>query len=224
MWNARLDEAQAEIKIARRNISNLRYADDTTIMAESKELKCLLMKMKEESKKLAKMKMMASGPITSWQTDREIMETVQFSCSVVSDSLWAHGLKHPRPPCPLPTPRVYPKWCPLIWWCHPTISSSVVPFSLHLQSFLAPGTFQMSQFFASHGQSIGLSASASVLPMHIQNSFPLVLTGGSPCSPRNSQESSPTPRFKSINYSVLSFLHSPTLTSIHNYWKSHTLG
>ena len=100
----------------------------------------------------------------------------QFSCSVMSDSLWPHGLQHARTPCPLST-RVYLNSCPLSQWCHPIISSSVVPFSSCLQSFLASGSFQMSQFFPSGGQSIGVSASSSVLPMNIQNWFPLGLTG-----------------------------------------------
>ena len=80
----------------------------------------------------------------------------QFSRSVVSDSLWPHGLQHASPPCPSPTPRVYSNSCPLSQWCHPTISSSVVPFSTFCQSFPASGSFQMSQFFASDGQSIGV--------------------------------------------------------------------
>ena len=91
-----------------------------------------------------------------------------FSCSVVSDSLWSHGLQHARPPCSSPTPGVYPNPCPLSQWCHPTISSSVVPFSSCPQSFPASGSFPMSQLFTSGGQSIGASASASVLPMNIQ--------------------------------------------------------
>ena len=80
----------------------------------------------------------------------------QFSCSVVSNSSWPHGVQHARPPCPSPTPRVYSNSCPLNWWCHPTISSSVVPFSSCLQSFPASGSFQMNQFFASGGLSIGI--------------------------------------------------------------------
>ena len=84
-----------------------------------------------------------------------------------------HGLQHTRLPCPSPTPRVYSNSCPLSWWCHPTISSAVVHFSSCLQSLPASGTFQMSQYFASGGQSIGVSASASVLPMNIQDWFPL---------------------------------------------------
>ena len=99
--------------------------------------------------------------------------SVQFSCSTVSNSLWPHGLQHDRIPCPSPTPGVYSNSCPLSQWCHPTISSSVVPFSSCPQSFPASGSFQMSQFFTSGGQSVGVSASASVLPMNIQDWFPL---------------------------------------------------
>ena len=100
----------------------------------------------------------------------------QFSRSVVSDSLWPQVLQHTRLPCPSPTPRAFSNSCPLIGWCHPTISSSVIPFSSCLQSFPASGSFSMSQFFASGGQSIGVSASTSVLPMNIQDWFPLGLT------------------------------------------------
>ena len=103
--------------------------------------------------------------------------SVQFSCSVVSNSLWPHGLQHARPPCPSPTPRVYSNSCPLSLWCHPAISSSVVPFSSYLQSFPASESFPMSQFFASGGPSIRVSVSASVLPMNIQDWFPLGWTG-----------------------------------------------
>ena len=105
------------------------------------------------------------------------ISSVQFSCSVMSDSLRPHGLQHARPPCPSPTPRVYSNSCPLSQWCHPTISSSVIPFSSHLQSCPASGSFPMSQFFASGGQSIGVSASTSVLPMNIQDWCPLGWTG-----------------------------------------------
>ena len=103
--------------------------------------------------------------------------SVQFSHSVVSNCLWPHGLQHTRPPCPSPTPRVYSNSRPLSRWCHPTISSSVIPFSSHLQSCSASGSFPMSQFFTSGGQSIGVSASASVLPMNIQDWFLLGWTG-----------------------------------------------
>ena len=95
----------------------------------------------------------------------------------MSDSLWPHGLQHTRPPCPSPTPGVYSNSCPLSWLCHLTISSPVTCLSSHLQSFPASGSFQMSQFFASGGQRIGTSASASVLPMNIQDCFHLGRTG-----------------------------------------------
>ena len=109
-----------------------------------------------------------------------IFSSVNFSCSVVSDycdPFGPHGPQHARPPCPSPTPRVYLNSCPLSQWCHLTISSSVVPLSSHLQYFLASGSFPMSQLFTSGGRSIGVSASASVLPMNIQDWFPLGWTG-----------------------------------------------
>jgi len=105
---------------------------------------------------------------------------------------------------------------------HPAILSSVFPFSSCLQSLATSGSFQMSQLFASGGQNTGISALTSVLPMNTQDRFPLGLVG-SPCSPRDSQESSPTPQFKNINSLVLSPLYSPTLTSIHDHWKNHSL-
>ena len=100
-----------------------------------------------------------------------------FSQSVMSNSLRPYGLQHARFPCPSPAPGACSNSCPLNQWCHPTFLSSVVPFSSCPQSFLASGSFQMSQFFASGGQSIGASASVSVLPMNIQDWFPLGLTG-----------------------------------------------
>ena len=103
--------------------------------------------------------------------------SVQFSSSVVFDSLQPHGRQHARPPCPSATPGAYLNSCPLSRWCHPTISSCVVPFSSRLQSFPASRSFPRSQFLASGGQSIGVSASASVLPMNIQDWFPCGLTG-----------------------------------------------
>ena len=105
-----------------------------------------------------------------------VLLCIQFG-SVVSDSLRPHGPQHTRPPCPSPTPRAYSNSCPLSRWCHPTISSSVVSFSSCLQSFSVSGSFPMSQFFTSGGQSIGISASASVLPRNIQDWFPLGLPG-----------------------------------------------
>ena len=101
---------------------------------------------------------------------------VVVQCLVMSSSSWPHGLQHARLPCPSPSPGVCSNSCPLSRWCRPTISSSVIPFSSYLQSFPASGAFQMSQLFTSGGQSIGVSASASVLPMNIQDCFPLELT------------------------------------------------
>ena len=103
--------------------------------------------------------------------------SVQFSCSVISDSLRPHGLQHARLPCPSPTTGACSNSCPSSWCCHPTIPSSVIPFSSCLQSFPASGPFSMSQFFESGGQNIGVSASTSVLLMNIQDWFPLGLTG-----------------------------------------------
>ena len=100
--------------------------------------------------------------------------SVHFSLSVMSNSLWSHGLQHARLPCPSPTPRACSNSCPLSLWCHPTISPSVIPFSSCLQSFPASGSFPMSQFFTLGGHSIGVSASTSVLPMNIQDWFLLV--------------------------------------------------
>ena len=126
--------------------------------------------MKEEREKaglkfnIQKTKIMAFSPITSWQ-----ISSVQFSHSVVSDSLRPHELQLARPPCPSPTPRVHSNSRPSSQWCHPIISSSVVPFSACPQSFPASGSFHMSRLFASGGQSIGVSASTSVLPMNTQD-------------------------------------------------------
>ena len=144
--------------------------------------------------------------------------SVHYSCSVLSDCLWPNGLQHARPPYPSPTPGVYSNSCPLSRWCHSTISSSLTPFSSHLQSFSASGSFLMSQFFASGGQSIGVSASASVLPMNIQDWFPLGWTGWISLLSKGSQESSPTPHFENISFSILSLLYGLTHTSIHD-WK-----
>ena len=103
--------------------------------------------------------------------------SVQFSCSVMCDSLWPHELHHARTPCPSPAPGACSNSCPSSWWYHPTISCSVVPFSSRLQPFSASGSFPVSQFFTSGGQNIGVSASAPVLPMNIQDWFPLKWTG-----------------------------------------------
>ena len=153
---------------------------------------------------------------------RPLFESVWFSSSVVSDSLRPHGLQHTRLPCPSPTLKAFSNLCPLSRWCHPTISSPVVPFSCP-QSFPASGSFPVSQVFAWDWQSIGVSALASVLPKNIQDWFPLEWIGWISLHPKNSQESFPTPQFKSINSFMLSFLHSPTFTSIHDQSKNHSL-
>ena len=147
--------------------------------------------------------------------------TVQFSLSVLSDSLRLHGLQHARLPCPSPIHRASSNSCPLSWWCHPTISSSVVPFSSCLQSFPVSGSFLMSQLFASGSQSIRASASASVLPMNIQDWFPLGLTSFILQSKRLSSI------FSQKLSSKASILHHSAffmvqLTSIHDYWKNHS--
>ena len=139
--------------------------------------------------------------------------SVQFSCEAMSDSLWSHGLQHTRPPCSSPTLRVYSNSCPLSQWCHPTISSSVFPFSSHLQSFPASGSFPMSQLFTSGGQSIGVSASASVLPMNLQDWFPLGWTDWISLHFKDPQESSPTPQFKNINTFFMVQLSHPYMTT-----------
>ena len=130
---------------------------------------------------MVKMILLSFSSVISWNNNFIICKcntfsSVQFSCSVVSCSLRPHGLQHTRPFCPSPTPGVYSNSGPLSQWCHPTISSSVITFSSCLQSFPASGSFQKSHFFLSGGQSIGVSASVSVLPMNIQDQFPLGLT------------------------------------------------
>ena len=149
-------------------------------------------------------------------------ESVQFSHSGMSDSLRPHGLQHARPSCPLSTPGACSNSCPLSPWCHPTISSLVVPFSSCLQSFPASGSFPKSQIFTSGGQSIGASASASVLPMNIQNWFPLGWTGWISLLSKGLSRVFSNTTVKSINSLALSFLYGPTLTSIHDYWKNHS--
>ena len=147
--------------------------------------------------------------------------SVQFSHSVVSDSLQPCEPQHARSPCP--SPGAYSNSCPLSQWFHLTISSSVVPFSSCPQSFPTSGSFQMSQLFTSGGQSIGASASTSVLPMNIQDWFALGLNGSISLQAKGlSKVFSNTTVQKHINSLVLSFLFSPVLTSIHDYWKNHS--
>ena len=138
----------------------------------------------------------------------------------MSDSLQPYEPQHTRPPCPSPTPSIHPNSCLLTQWCHPTISSSVIPFFSCPQSFLASGSFQMSQLFASGGQSIGLSASTSVLQINTQDWSPLGWIGWISLQSKGlSREYFPTPQFKSINSLALSFLCCPALTSTHDYRK-----
>ena len=151
------------------------------------------------------------------------MHSVQFSCSVMSDSLRPHESQYVRPPCPSPTPGVHPNSCASSRWCHSIISSSIVPFSFCPQPLPPSGSFPTSQLFAWGGQSIGVLASASVLPMNTQDWSPLGWTGWISLQSKDSQESSPTPQLKSTRSLALSFLHSPTLTSIHDHWKNHSL-
>ena len=134
--------------------------------------------------------------------------SVQFSHSVKFDFFQPHGLQHVRLPSRTPTFGGYSNSCPLSWWCHPTISSSAIPFYSHLQAFPASGSFHMSQLFTSGGQSIGVSASTWVLPMNTQDWSPLGWTGWISLQSKDSQESSLTPQFKNIDFLVLSFLYS----------------
>ena len=153
---------------------------------------------------------------------RTMKAVVQFSRSVVSNSLQPHEPQQARPPCPSPTPGVHPHPCPLSQWCHPTISSSVVPFSSCPQSFPASGSFQVSQLFASGGQSIGVSASTSVPPMNTQDWSPLGWTGWISLQSKGlSRVFSNTTIQKHQFFGAQ--LYSPTLTSTHDYWKNHSL-
>ena len=146
----------------------------------------------------------------------------QFSRSLLPDSLQPHELQHTRPPCPSPTPRVYPNSCPLSWWCHLTISSSVIPFSSCPQSFPTSGSFQKSQLFASGGQNTGASALTSVLPKNTQDRSPLGWTGWISLQSKGLSKVFSNTRIQKHHSLALSFLYSPTLTSIHDYWKNHS--
>ena len=149
--------------------------------------------------------------------------SVQFSRSVMSDSLWPHEPQHARPPCPSPTPEVHSDSCPSSQWCHPAISSSVVPFSSCPQSFPASGSFQMSQLFTWGGQSAGVSALASVLPTNTQDWSPLGWTSWISLQSKGLSRVFSNTAVQKHHSSAFSFLHSPTLTSIHDHWKNHSL-
>ena len=126
-------------------------------------------------------------------------------------------------PCPSPIPRDYSNSCPSSWWCHPTISSSIIPFSSCLESFPASGSFQMSQLFASGGQSIGLSASASVLPMNIQDWFPLGWTGWISLQFKGLSRVFSSATVQKNQFFRTQLFYGPTFTSIHDYWKTTAL-
>ena len=147
------------------------------------------------------------------------MNSVQLSCSVMSDSWRPHGLQHTRPPCPSPTPGVYPNSCPLSWWCPPTTSFSVVPASSCLQSYPASGAFSTSQLFASGGQSIRVSASASVLPMKTQDWSPLGQTGGIFLQSKGLSRVFSNTTVQKHQLLGTQLFYSPTFISIYDYWE-----
>ena len=142
-----------------------------------------------------------------------------FNHSVMSNSLRLHGPQHSRPPCPSLTPGACSKSCPLSRWCHPTISFSVIPFSSHLQSFLASGSFPVSQLFASDGQSIRASASASVLPKNTQKWFPLGLTDLIYLKSKGISRVFSNTTVQKHQFLSFILIYGPTLTSI---WKNHS--
>ena len=156
-----------------------------------------------------------------WPKDKDC--PVQFSSVAQSDSLRRHESQHTRPPCPSPTPRVYSNSCPSSQWCHPAISSSVIPFSSCPQSLPTSESSPMSQLFAWGGQSIGVSASASVLPMNIQDWSPLGWTGWISLQSKGLSRVFSNTTVQKHHFLVLSFLHSPTLTFIPDHWKNHIL-
>ena len=150
--------------------------------------------------------------------------SVQFSHSVVSSSLQAHEPKHARPPSPSPTPGDHPNPCPSSqWWCHPTISSSVIPFSSCPQSFPASGSFQMSQLFASGGQSTGVSASTLVLPGNTQDWSPLGWTDWISLQSKGLSRVFSNTTVQKHQFFSTQLFYSSNLISTHDYWKNHSL-
>ena len=152
-----------------------------------------------------------------------MLSSVQYSRSVMSDSLRPRESQHARPPCPSPIPRVYPNSCSSSRWCHPAISSSVVPFSSCPQSFPASGSFQISQLFAWGGQSTGVSASISVLPRNTQDWSPLEWTGWISLQSKGFSRVFSNTILQKHQFFGTQLFYSPTLTSIHDYWKNHSL-
>ena len=157
-----------------------------------------------------------------WAIHRTSIGLLSFNHSVVSDSLQPQGLQQARLPCPSPSPKVCSNSSPSSWWCHPTILSSVVPFSSCLQSFPASGSVLMSQLFISGGQSTGASTSASVLPKNIQGWFPLGLTGLVSLQSKGFSRVFSNTTVQKHQFLVLSLPYGPTLTSIHDYWTNHS--
>ena len=153
----------------------------------------------------------------------KVMSVSQFSRSVMSDSLWPHESQHARPPCPSPTSGVYSNSCPSSWWCHPAISSSVIPFSSCPQSLPAWGSFPMSQFFAQGGQSTGVSALASVLPMSNQDWSPLEWAGWISLQSKGLSRVFSNTTVQKHQFFGAQLFHSPTLTSIQEHWKNQSL-
>ena len=149
---------------------------------------------------------------------KDQFSSVAQSCT----TLRPQGLQHTSPPCPSPTPGVHSNSCPLSQWCHPTISSSVIPFSSCLQSFPTSGSFQWVSSSHQVAKILEFQLEHQSFQWTPRTDFLYDGLDGSSCSPRDSQEFSPTPQFKSINSSSLSFLYSPTLTSIHDYWENHS--
>ena len=165
--------------------------------------------------------MAACFPQSNWARGQEReFSSVAQSCQALCDP---KDCSSPGFPVHHQLPELTENSRPSSQWCRPTISSSVVPFSSQLQSFPASGSFQMSQFFPSGGQSIEVWGSASVLPMNIQDCFPLGWTGWISLQSKGLSRVFATPQFKNFNSSVLCFLYSPTLTSIHDHWKNHSL-
>ena len=165
----------------------------------------------------------------AWRSERNqhlhapmMFSSVQFSCSVMFDSLRPHEPKHTRLPCLSPTPGVHPNPCALSQWCHPTISSSVVPFSSCPHSFPALGSSQVSQLFTSGGQSIKFQLQHQSFQWTFRTDFLQDWLVWSPCCPVDSQESSPALKFERINSSALSLFYGPILTSVHDYQKNHS--
>ena len=153
---------------------------------------------------------------------RKTITVSQSSRSVMSDSLWPHGLQNMTFPCPSPASGVCLDSCPLSWWCHPTISFSVIPFSHRLQSFPASRSFPVSQFFTSGGESIGVSASVSILPKNIQDWFPLGWTGLIFLQPEGLSRVFSNITIQKHQFFSTQLFYTPTLTSIHDYWKNHS--